>query len=118
MEWMSWINGENVSIVLFFLGVYGLIARRNIVKSIISLGIMQMATILFFISADVEPGIVPPIGDIAAGTVVADPLPQALMITDIVIGVGITAAGLTMFIHLYHRYGSTNWMKVKRKRVK
>jgi len=45
-------------------------------------------------------------------------LPQALMITDIVIGMGVTAASLTMFIHMYHRYGSTNWLKVKRKRMK
>lgn len=118
MEILDWINGENISILLFFLGVYGLIARRNIVKSIISLGIMQMATILYFISANVEPGSIPPIGQLPVGAMVADPLPQALMITDIVIGVGVTAAGLTMFIHLYHRYGSTNWMKVKKKRVK
>lgn len=118
MEFLDWINGENISILLFFLGVYGLIARRNIVKSIISLGIMQMATILYFISANVEPGSIPPIGQLPVDAMVADPLPQALMITDIVIGVGVTAAGLTMFIHLYHRYGSTNWMKVKKKRVK
>lgn len=118
MELLNWINSENISILLFFLGVYGLIARRNIVKSIISLGIMQMATILYFISANEESGSLPPIGALGDTALVADPLPQALMITDIVIGVGITAAGLTMFIHLYHRYGSTNWLKVKRKRVK
>lgn len=117
MDILEWINGENIGILLFFLGVYGLIARQNIVKSIISLGIMQMATILYFVSANVEPGSLPPIGTWGPGALVADPLPQALMITDIVIGVGITAAGLTMFIHLYHRYGSTNWMKVKKKRV-
>ncbi|SHF09363.1 sodium:proton antiporter [Alkalibacter saccharofermentans] len=115
---MEFINGENISIVLFFVGVYGLIARRNIVKSIISLGILQVAIILYFISANSEAGIVPPIGDLSSAAAVADPLPQALMITDIVIGMGVTAASLTMFIHMYHRYGSTNWLKVKRKRMK
>lgn len=118
MKFWEWINGENISIILFFLGVYGLIARRNIVKSIISLGIMQVATILFFLSANQEIGSLPPIGVLPVDLPIADPLPQALMITDIVIGVGVTAAGLTMFIHLYHKYGSTNWMKVKNKRVK
>ncbi|MBU4540363.1 MAG: cation:proton antiporter subunit C [Firmicutes bacterium] len=113
---MVTINGESISILLFFVGVYGLIARQNIIKSIMSISIMQVAIILYFITTNIAPGSVPPIGDVAQTLQVADPLPQALMITDIVIGIGVTAAGLTMFIHLYHRYGSTNWQKVMKKR--
>ena len=59
------INGESISILLFFVGVYGLIARRNIIKSIMSISIMQVAIILYFISANTAPGSVPPIGDVA-----------------------------------------------------
>jgi len=113
---MDYINGESISILLFFIGVYGLIARRNIVKSIMAIIIMQVAIILYFISANVAPGSLPPIGNVSTELLVADPLPQALMITDIVIGIGVTAASLTVFIHLYHRYGSTNWLKAKKKR--
>ncbi|WP_296560468.1 cation:proton antiporter subunit C [uncultured Acetobacterium sp.] len=113
---MVTINGESISILLFFVGVYGLIARQNIIKSIMSISIMQVAIILYFITTNIAPGSVPPIGDVTQTLQVADPLPQALMITDIVIGIGVTAAGLTMFIHLYHRYGSTNWQKVMKKR--
>lgn len=113
---MVTINGESISILLFFVGVYGLIARQNIIKSIMSISIMQVAIILYFITTNIAPGSVPPIGDVAQTLQVADPLPQALMITDIVIGIGVTASGLTMFIHLYHRYGSTNWQKVMKKR--
>lgn len=113
---MVTINGESISILLFFVGVYGLIARQNIIKSIMSISIMQVAIILYFITTNIAPGSVPPIGDVAQTLQVADPLPQALMITNIVIGIGVTAAGLTMFIHLYHRYGSTNWQKVMKKR--
>lgn len=113
---MITINGESISILLFFVGVYGLIARRNIIKSIMSISIMQVAIILYFITANIAPGSVPPIGDLAQTLEVADPLPQALMITDIVIGIGVTAASLTMFIHLYHRFGSTNWQKIMKKR--
>jgi multicomponent Na+:H+ antiporter subunit C len=111
------INGESISIILFFVGVYGLIARRNIIKSIMSISIMQVAIILYFITTNIAPGSAPPIGDVAQTLQVADPLPQALMITDIVIGIGVTAAGLTMFIHLYHRYGSSNWQKIMKKRT-
>ncbi len=109
------ITGENVALILFFVGVYGLTARRNIIKSIMGLGIMQAAIILFFITVNATVDDVPPIG-VAAGTQVADPVPQALMITAVVIGVSVTAVSLTMFISLYHKYGSTNWNKVKRKR--
>ncbi|HCX64042.1 MAG TPA: sodium:proton antiporter [Eubacteriaceae bacterium] len=115
---MNLINGETISIILFFIGVYGLIAKRNIVKSIMSVGIMQVAVILYFISANHHPEAIPPIGDVSEAAYVADPLPQALMITDIVIGVGVVAASLTMFIHLYHRYGTASWEKSKAKRSK
>jgi multicomponent Na+:H+ antiporter subunit C len=115
---MDFINGESTSILLFFIGIYGLIARRNIIKTLMSLSIMQVAIILYFISANTPIGSLPPIGNLHSELLIADPLPQALMITDIVIGIGVTAAGLTMFIHLYHRYRSTNWTKIKNKRKK
>lgn len=111
------INGENVGIILFFIGMYGLCARRNIIKTIISLAIMQAALILFFISINADKNELAPIGksfsDISK---VADPLPQALMITAVVIGVAVTATSLTMFVSLYHKYNSTNWNRVKKKR--
>lgn len=114
----DFINGETVSFCLFFIGVFGLTARRNIIKSIIAVGIMQTAVILYFVTINYQPGSLPPIGDPALQVLTADPLPHALMITDIVIGVGVTAASLTMFIHMYHKYGTTNWLKAMKKRGK
>lgn len=113
---MSYFNGETVAIVLFFIGLGGLIIQRNIVKSIVGLGIMQTAIILYFIAGGFVAGSVPPIEPIAEGMTVADPLPQALMITEIVIGVGVTAASLIMFIRIYHQYGTTSWHKLKSKK--
>ncbi len=111
------INGENVAILLFFIGMYGLCARRNILKTIISLAIMQAALILFFLSINATESNIPPIGEsLSTATHVADPLPQALMITAVVVGISVTATSLTMFVSLYHKYGSTNWNRVKRKR--
>ncbi len=114
---MRYINGQTVGLILFFVGFYGLIARRNMVKSIISLGIMQVAAILFFLSNDISVIKSPPIGIHSASGSVSDPLPQALMITDIVIGIGVTAVALTLMIHLYHRYGTSNWLIAKEKRM-
>lgn len=111
------INSENVSIALFFIGLYGLCSRRNIIKTIISLAIMQAAEILFFLSINSGSDRIAPIGTaLSGGSGVSDPLPQALMITAVVIGISVTAISLTMFISLYHKYGSTNWTRVKKKR--
>ncbi len=93
------INGTNISLMLFFIGIYGIMARQNIVKSIISISIMQTGVILFFV--DANPG---------------DPLSEALMITAIVIGAAVTAFSLMLFIHLYHTFGTTNWFKLLQKR--
>lgn len=117
---MTFTSGHNIAeitgLALFFIGLYGLIARRNIVKSILSIGIMEVGVILFYLSVHFEPGQRPPIGDITAAPV-SDPVPQALMITAIVIGVAVTAVALSMFLSLYHKYGTTNWLKAKLRRM-
>jgi len=109
----SVISGTYVALILFFIGFYGLMARRNIIKTIMSFGIIQAAIILFFLNINWTNNANPPIGDALN---MADPFPQALMITAIVIGISSTAVGLTMFISLYHHYGSTNWQKIVTKR--
>jgi multicomponent Na+:H+ antiporter subunit C len=112
---IEYVNGENISLILFFVGIYGLTARKNILKSIISLGILQASLILFFVSMDADTSTVPPIGK-TFSQVPSDPLPQALMITAVVIGISVTAVSLTMFISLYRKYGTSNWSKARRKR--
>ena len=113
---INFINAQNTAIILFFIGVYGLCARRNIIKTIISLGIMGGGVILFFLSINRTAESMPPIfnTDVA---VAADPLPQALVITAIVVGISVTAVALIMFIAMYHRYGTTNWLKAMRHRM-
>ena len=109
----SFLDPSAVAIALFLIGIYGLIARRNIIKSVMSFGIIQAATILFFLNINTNSNVMPPIFN---SNNMADPVPQALMITAIVIGVSVTAVSLTMFINLYHHYGTTNWEKVINKR--
>ena len=105
--------GEIGAIVIFFIGVYGVVARRNITKTVISLGIMEAAVILFFVATGGDESKSAPI---LGGKQAADAVPQALMITAIVIGIAVTAVALTMFIYLYHKYGTTNWEKARRMR--
>ncbi|MBN2559067.1 MAG: cation:proton antiporter subunit C [Clostridia bacterium] len=113
---MNFINAQNTSIIIFFIGLYGLCARRNIIKTIIALGIMSGGVILFFLSINRTPGSMPPIF-IGEVPVPADPLPQALVITAIVVGISVTAVALIMFIAMYHKYGTTNWVKAMKHRM-
>ena len=110
--------GEIGAIIIFFIGVYGVIARRNILKTVISISIMETAIILFFIASNRGYTKAPIAMDTLQSAHIADPVPQALMITAIVIGVGVTAVALTMFINLYHKFGTTNWEKARNLRDK
>lgn len=102
---------ELAPIVLFFIGFYGLIVSKKIIKSIIFTCVMEMAVILFWVAMGTRTGLLPPIGHELY--YIADPLPQALMLTAIIIGLAVTAVNLTMLISLTRQYKSTDWDTVK-----
>ncbi len=112
---MDFLTGENVAIILFFIGLIGIMRSRRMLKTIISIGIMDVSVVVFFLTMFSETDSKPPIG-VTEGNI-ADPLPQALMITAIVIGVAVTAISLVMFINLYHRYGTSDWEKARKIRT-
>ncbi len=118
---MHLITGENVAILLFFIGLYGIFSSRRMLKTIISISIMEVGAVTFYLTIGASPEDVPPIDVSTAGeavvTGIADPLPQALMITAIVIGVAVTAIALCMFINLYHLYGNSDWKQVHKMRM-
>lgn len=94
--------------VIMAFGFYGMGTSKNIIKSIICLNITQTAIILFllhlFHQQDADIPIMPFIRE-----TFTDPLPQALMITTIVIGAAVTSLALLMSIKVFHYYGTLNW---------
>lgn len=94
---------------LYAAGLY-LMMRRNLVKLIIGLVLLsQAANLLIFTAAGLGDGrapLVPP-GLSEPPTEVADPLPQALILTAIVIGFGVIAFTLTLF-HSAYRVSQTD----------
>jgi len=104
---------EVFAIAVFFIGFFGLITGKSVIKDIISIVILEIAVIMFFLSLGFRSGILPPIGQ-EMGAVVADPLPQALVITAIIIGAAVTAVNLTMLIAIYRRTKTTDWDKLKK----
>ncbi|MBS4536487.1 cation:proton antiporter subunit C [Clostridium sp. D2Q-14] len=103
-----------LSFIVVLIGIYGLCTSKNIIKSVISLNITDAAIVLLFLSIGSSEGGDPPILNGTISSIV-DPIPQALMITAIVIGAAITAMALMLSIKLFHYYGSLNWKDIMEK---
>ncbi len=102
-------------LVLFCVGLYGVLRKRNIVKMIVSLGIIEYSMNLFFVLVGYRFNGRAPI--LAKGQDIlnmVDPIPQALVLTSIVIGLGVTAMVISIAIRIYERYGTFDITKIKR----
>lgn len=89
--------------VLFGCGFY-LLLRRSFLRVILGLMLLgHAANLLVFVSAGVERGPVPLVaeGMTAVPAQSADPLPQALVLTAIVISFGVSAFALVLFRRAY-----------------
>ena len=106
------INGLNIGIILFLIGLYGIITNKNIIKIVLSLSVISTGVVLFFISAGFIPNSVAPIM-ISGVDAIVDPLPQALMLTMIVINLCLTALALTFVVWLYIEYDTLDIGEMK-----
>ncbi len=101
-----------VGIVLFLIGLYGLMAKRNLIKKIIGLYILEGGVILYFVSVGYRSGADAPILEKGVEKVV-DPIPQALMLTAIVIGICVIALALSMAVKIYEKYKTLDIEELK-----
>ena len=108
---MMIVYSLTAAIILTALGTYALLAKDNLIKKIIGLGIFTDGIHLLLISIGYkEEGIAPIIRDInyqQLGAMV-DPLPQALVLTSIVIELSITALALVIIIQIHKKYKTIN----------
>lgn len=97
-----------VAVVLFCLGLYITMSRRNLIKIVMGLSLMEASTYLLLVSMAYRKGATAPVliapsgkaaPDLAHGTV-ADPVLQNFCLTAIVIGVAVTAVFLTVVVRL------------------
>lgn len=94
--------------VLYATGIY-LMVRRSIVKTIFGLALLgNGANLLIFTVGRLTAGRPPyvPTGSLVPLPPVADPLPQALILTAIVIGFGVQAFALVLIKRVYQTVGS------------
>jgi len=94
-----------VTIFLMVSGLYVVVARSNMVKKLIGLAIFQTSVYLLYLEPAKIVGGTPPIYD-PAFSVYANPLPHALILTAIVVGVGTLALGLALSVRIFESYGT------------
>lgn len=91
--------------ILFLIGFHCLLVKKNLVKKVVGLGIMEYAINLFFILLGYRSNAEAPILDPnMVITNFVDPLPQALILTSIVIGLGVTALMVAITVRIYEKY--------------
>jgi multicomponent Na+:H+ antiporter subunit C len=95
--------------ILLVIGAYAMICKHNLVKKLIGMNILQTAVFLFFIGRATKLGATVPVIDPEVGFAPAsyvNPLPHALILTAIVVGVATTGVALAILVTIYRQYGS------------
>ena len=101
-----------VYIALMMVGLYAMITKKNLVKKIIGMNILQTAVILFFISLGAKKDATIPIiihGHTTESHAVRaadyiNPLPHVLMLTAIVVAVATLGVALALVIKVFQQY--------------
>lgn len=106
-----------VCVIVFGIGLYAVMVKKNLIKIIIGLSLMEFAVQYFLIATgyvkDGSPPIVVLPGVVPETTVMVDPLPQALVLTSIVIGLSVTALALSIAIVLYRHYHTLDITEIR-----
>ncbi|MEJ2627361.1 MAG: sodium:proton antiporter [bacterium] len=108
---------------IFYIGAFGLIliglfimlTKRNLIKVIIGLSILETGVNLFIVTLGyVRRGTAPIFSKTGLDMQkMVDPVPQALVLTAIVIGLAVLALALSLAIRLYNHFGTLNLEKIK-----
>jgi len=107
--------------LLFLVGLFGAMTQKNLIKIVISIAIIESAVNMFLILVSYRTGGIAPIADsahqgarFAAASV--DPLPHAMVLTAIVIGLGVLALLVAISLRLYHCCGTYDITEIRKLR--
>ncbi|MFD3157444.1 sodium:proton antiporter [Haloimpatiens sp. FM7330] len=104
------------SFLLIIFGLYIMIMKKNLIKIVIGMSLLDTGINLLLISVGFRVGGTAPIfmNDLKKGAFFVDPVPQALTLTSIVIGACVTALALCLVIKIKEHYGTIDADKVRR----
>ncbi|QMU73812.1 sodium:proton antiporter [Streptacidiphilus sp. P02-A3a] len=92
---------------ILLVGMYGLATSRNLIHAVGCLAVAQSSTYVLLLSIGFRRGGTAPVfSDVPTGSVVVDPVVQALALTDVVVGATVTALLLSLVIQLHKRHST------------
>ena len=106
-------------VVLYFavglvgLGFVAIVVRRSLIWKLLGLNVASGGAILFLVALSRRPGGRPPLLGYPEGTATADPLPQALVLTAIVIHFATLALSLAYAISLTERLHTQETQRIE-----
>lgn len=99
-------------IALLIIGLWGMLFKKNLVKKLIGMNILQSSIIIFYVASASKYGATVPVIDPRLGAInpadYINPLPHTLMLTAIVVSVATTGVALALLIVIYKRYKTLN----------
>ncbi|NCF75043.1 MAG: cation:proton antiporter [Xanthomonadaceae bacterium] len=90
-------------IFLIIIGLFGTMFKKNLIKLAMSINIISNGVNLFLISLGYRQGGIAPIFTNAPNLKMVSPTPQALILTNIVINLAVTAFLLSLSILIYKK---------------
>ena len=106
--------------ILFFLGVYGMVLSKNYMKKLMAMNVMQVAVIYFYLCFAQKDGAMIPIqnGITTDPSMYINPLPHGLMLTAIVVSLGTTGVAIALLMRIKEIYGSVEEVAALRRASK
>lgn len=94
--------------LLILIGLWGLLTNKSMIKMIVGFTLFDTGVHIVMLSVGyINGGTAPIISKLSdLGKSYVDPVPQALVLTAIVIGLGITAFMLTFAVNMYEKKGT------------
>jgi len=110
-----------LAMLLLGIGVYAIACKKNLIKAIVGVIVIDYAVNLFLVLQGYRTGGEAPIlaegqevGAFAGASV--DPLPQAMILTSIVIGLGVLALMVAMALRIHEKYGTFDLSQIRKLR--
>ncbi|UCF96561.1 MAG: NADH-quinone oxidoreductase subunit K [Spirochaetaceae bacterium] len=101
-----------IILLLILVGIGGIILTDNLIKKVMSLSILNSALVILFVWGGSLSGSEAPILLVGVRDIV-DPLPQAVMLTAIVIGICVTAVALAIVLRIYKHWGTVSRQRIE-----
>ena len=105
-----------IYILLMMIGLYAVVAKNNLIKKVIGLGLFQTGIFLFYISMGKVTGAMAPVAlspervkefeEAGKAVVYSNPIPHALILTAIVVSVSTMAVALALVVNIKRTYGT------------